>query len=97
MLQSFAFAPKFTFNQAYSVLMIVASKINSELLHQFEGPLTAPPQLNQYFTRFETLLDALFIPFEIGLNQWYLLGVTVVDLYRNLVFYDRNPWYDYSQ
>lgn len=94
--QAFAFAPKFTFQQSYAVLMMAASKVNSELLHQFNGPLTAPEQINEYFSRFETLMDILFVPIQLALGQWYLLGVTIVDLYRNFTFLDFNPWYDYN-
>lgn len=76
--------------------MMAATKVASGLEHQFYGPLTAPGDINEYFSRFETFTDILFIPIQLALGQWYLVGVTLVDLYRNFMFFDFNPWYDYN-
>lgn len=94
--QIFSFAPQFSFSQSYVILMSIVSKINTELLHQLEGPLTASPLLNHYFSRFETLLDIIYIPTFIILGQWYLLGVTMVDLGRNFVLLNNDPFYEYN-
>ena len=94
--QMFGFAPRFSFNQSYVILMTVVSKINTELLHQLEGPLTAAPVLNTYFSRFETFLDIIYMPTFIILGQWYLLGVTMVDLGRNLLLLNNDPFYQYN-
>jgi hypothetical protein len=91
----FGFAYGFSWSESSMILVTIISKINTELWHQIEDPVYASLDMNEFFSRFEILLDLIALPTTIFFNRWYLLGVTLVDTARNFMLLEHNPFYEY--
>lgn len=81
----FGFVYGFSWTESNMILVTIASKVNTEIWHMIEGPVYAPLEINEFFSRFEILLDLIYLPTTLYFGKWYLFGVSLVDTARNFM------------
>jgi hypothetical protein len=87
-----SFATKFSLSEPAPVLLTIVSKMNVEILHQVEGPLTTTKTMDRIFNFVEKVIDVVSVPILLFSEQYFLLGIALADAAKTFAFSITNPF-----